>query len=89
MVLWSNYFDSGLTKSQGRRTPLSLSVHSPKAEEIFHLCKKLGLSPELQDEKRHPSSDMEKMGRILVRSKKKKTIVIKEIAKGLLKQKKK
>lgn len=68
--------------------PQSLSVDRPTAEDIFSVCRKLGMSPELQDEKNHPSNGEAEKGRVLVKAQKSKISVLREVAKGLLRKKK-
>jgi signal recognition particle subunit SEC65 len=82
-VIWPGYFDVNATRDAGRRLPKDLCITSPRSDEIFHICRKLGHSPELQDEKRHPNSQEDSKGRVLVRRSKKKSQILKEIAVAL------
>jgi len=85
IVVWPLYFDRDLKRSDGRRVSLELSVPSPTIEVIFSVCKKLGLSPEIQDEKSHPCSQTSQKGRVLVKKTKNKQRLLAEIGRGLQK----
>ncbi len=45
-VVWLNYFNSELKRSEGRRLPLHSCVRSPTLEELLEACKRLKLEPE-------------------------------------------
>ncbi|MBN1539667.1 MAG: signal recognition particle subunit SRP19/SEC65 family protein [Candidatus Thermoplasmatota archaeon] len=85
-VIWPQYFDSNLSRSEGRRMPRSLSVADPNAEELFHIARKLGLSPVLEDEKAFPSRWMAARGRIRIAKKFDKTTTMRKIAEGLVRK---
>ena len=85
LIIWPLYFDSELTRKQGRRVPVELAVQSPFVDEIFTVAKKLGLSPEIQDEKSHPRYGQINKGRVLVKHQSSKERIINDIAKGLKK----
>ena len=52
-VIWLDYFDSVLKRSEGRRVPLSAATKSPKIDELAEACERLGLKPASQVAK-HP-----------------------------------
>jgi signal recognition particle subunit SRP19 len=85
LVIWPIYFNSNATKKVGRKLRKELCVADPKVEEIYTVCKKLGLSPEMQDEKVHPTSEGSGKGRVMVRRAKKKTSVLNDIGSSLVK----
>ncbi len=87
IFLWPEYFDSGLTKSTGRRVSMDLAVPSPNSEDIYHVCRKLGLSPDLEKDKAHPSRWFDPKGRVKVLKKYSKVDTITMVAKGLQKKK--
>jgi signal recognition particle subunit SRP19 len=85
-ILWPEYFDSNLSRSHGRRVPIDLAVNSPNCEEIFLICKKLGLSPELEKRSAHPSRWFDPKGRVKVPEKSSKSETIEKVAKALSKR---
>ena len=85
LIIWPVYFDSSRSRKEGRRVQKEFAVNSPSVDEIFTVSKKLGLSPEIQDEKGHPSQGANKGGRVLVRKSAPKEKIINDIAKGLAK----
>lgn len=68
MILWVDYFNSSLSRQDGRRVPLSKSVKDPKLDELLEASKRLGFSPEAQEAK-HPLRMMVKSGYISVEKK--------------------
>ncbi|MFP3166547.1 MAG: signal recognition particle subunit SRP19/SEC65 family protein [Nitrososphaeria archaeon] len=52
-VIWLDYFDSNLSKSNGRRVPKSLALSTPRPESIEEGLKRLGLKYEVH-QARHP-----------------------------------
>ena len=85
IVLWPDYFDRDLKRSQGRRVPVTKAVPSPKAQELFTACKKLGLYPEIEEKKVHPAGWTEEKGRVKVARSGKKTAIIKSVSEQLKK----
>jgi signal recognition particle subunit SRP19 len=65
-VLWPEYFDSALTRAQGRKVKKSLSVPQPTTELIAKACQSLGLENKVEPEKSYPGRWYEKKGRVLV-----------------------
>jgi signal recognition particle subunit SRP19 len=45
-ILWIDYFNSTLSREDGRRIPLNRSVKDPSLEELSEAAKRLGYSPE-------------------------------------------
>ena len=89
LVLWPVYFDSGKSRSEGRRVPKRVAVPSPKASEILEAARRLGFKAVLEEGKRYPSSWWEASGRVLVAPPGlKKTEVIRAIAEELRKMRK-
>jgi len=85
-IIWPEYFDSTLSRSNGRRMPASLSVHGANAEELYSIAKKLGLSPVLENDKTFPSRWTEGKGRIKVPKKYDKTRTLRMIAEALVRK---
>jgi signal recognition particle subunit SRP19 len=88
IILWPEYFDSSLTRAEGRRVPIEYAVSTPSSDDLFRACQKLGLSPELEYDKAHPSRWFEPRGRVKVYAKYNKTKTIAIVAKRLSRKKK-
>ena len=90
-VLYPEYFDSKLSRSEGRRIPINVAVSEPTLKKIMTAAKYLELNPEAQEDKAYPKRWWEPRGRILVDKKegwsKQKTII--EVAKIARRLKKK
>lgn len=52
-VIWLDYFDSSLSRSQGRRVSKNLSVSNPRPEPFMDALKKMNIEAQ-QFEARHP-----------------------------------
>ena len=88
IILWPEYFDSDLTRAEGRRVSKETAVSTPNAEDVFRACQKLGLSSELEYDKAHPSRWFDPRGRVKVPAKYNKTKTINIVAKRLSRKKK-
>ena len=55
IVIYPEYFDFNLNRSQGRKVPVNISVKKPNVEEIFGILKNLGSSVK-KSPKSHPSN---------------------------------
>lgn len=82
-ILWPEYFDSNLSRANGRRLPKPLCIPSPNAEELFSIAKKIGLSPIIENDKAFPSKWMDRKGRIKVPKKFNKTQTMLMVAEKL------
>ena len=49
LIIWVDYFNSAIKRSEGRRVPLSSAVRDPTLEELMHATKGIGYSPEPQE----------------------------------------
>ena len=83
LLLWSIYFDSNKTRSDGRRISKSLGVSSPKIEELQRAAKRLGLQPEVNFDAAYPSYHWKKTGFVVLPKTESKTQMMKKIAKEL------
>jgi signal recognition particle subunit SRP19 len=83
-VIWLEYFNSSLTRNQGRRIRLDRSVKDPKLDELVEAARRLNYSPE-QEVVKHPKRATLQTGYISIEKKnpKKKGTVLLEIAKSL------
>jgi len=53
-VLWIDYFNSALSRSDGRRVPLDRSVKDPRLDELAEAVRRLGYDPETSQAKFPP-----------------------------------
>ena len=81
-VFWLDYFDSTLSRSEGRRVPVSMAVRSPKLEDLVEAAKSLGLEVE-GFEAKHPKRPRKVSGYISVRKVGKKQELLKNMARAL------
>ena len=83
IVIWPIYFDSTKTRSEGRMVSVEDSVPSPNVDDVIAATLKAGIKPEIEREKKHPSTWQASSGRILVPKSEHKTAILKKIAKSL------
>ncbi|RLF68514.1 MAG: signal recognition particle protein Srp19 [Thermoplasmata archaeon] len=83
IVLYPEYFDRNLSRKEGRRTPLKLSVPSPDARALFDAAGALGLDPILENERHYPRTWYMRRGRVLVEKKGSKCSIIRMVAEEL------
>ena len=83
LVLWPMYFDSSLTRANGRRIPKKNAIEKPLAENIAKAAKSLGLNPVLEKQSVHPSTPWKQDGRVLVDNKGPKSKLLIQIANRL------
>jgi signal recognition particle subunit SRP19 len=83
-VVWLEYFNSSLSRKQGRRIPLDRAVKDPKIEELAEAARRLNYTPE-QEIVKHPKRATVLSGYISIEKKnpKKKGATLLEIAKSL------
>ena len=63
IVIYPEYFDFNLNRSQGRKVPANISVKKPNVEEIFGILKNLGSSVK-KSPKSHSSNWHSELGSI-------------------------
>ena len=86
IVLWPEYFDSTLTRAQGRRLPKELCVKAPSLDMIAKGAIVLDLDYAIHEEKKYPSDWQAARGCVKVeRGKMKKTEILPKIAEVLVK----
>ncbi len=81
-VIWLDFFNSELKRSQGRRVPLSLATRAPSIDELGEACRRLSLQPEAQAA-RYPSHPAQTSGYVSVAKRKPKAVLVLGIAKEL------
>jgi signal recognition particle subunit SRP19 len=83
-ILWVDYFNSTLSREQGRRIPLDRSVKEPLLDELAEATRRLGYKPDAIQAK-VPSRSFLPSGYVSIEKKSgaKKSEVITEVAKTL------
>ena len=67
MTLWTRYFDSKLSRSEGRRVPKEASIPNPSLDAIVWAARDVGLSKMKRDtEASHPSRPHSREGRLIL-----------------------
>jgi len=66
-VMWPAYFDAGLTRSEGRRVPLSLAVEDPTVDELAQAVGQVGYDAVVERDKAYPRRGWTTSGRVLVK----------------------
>jgi len=54
IILWTVFFDSSRSRSEGRKLPKSLCVRNPTVEELEEAVKQLGFEYEVAKDKKYP-----------------------------------
>lgn len=84
LIIWLDYFNSTLSRAEGRRIPLSKAVKSPTLDELCQAALSLGYNPQ-PFQARHPKRSHIQSGYIAIEKKGSKTKVIYELAEALRK----
>ena len=67
MTLWTGYFDSRLSRSEGRRVPKESSIPKPTLESVVWAARSTGIRKMRQEpEASHPSRPFAKEGRLVM-----------------------
>lgn len=85
IIIWPAYFDSGRSRSGGRRVPKNQAVASPLISELKEAAEKLSLAFELVAGAGYPKTPWLKTGMLLVEKKGSKNQTLETIAKQLQK----
>ena len=83
LIIWIDYFNSAIKRSQGRRVPLNSAVRDPTLEELILATKGLGYAPEPQ-EGYYPKRSKVKSGYVSLKKKESKSMTIKKLASRLV-----
>jgi signal recognition particle subunit SRP19 len=86
VVIWPIYFDSNKARSKGRMVGIADSVDSPTIDDVIAAATAAGFKPEIEKEKKHPSTWHESSGRILVPKIEPKMAILKKISRTLKKK---
>ncbi|MGD6852772.1 MAG: signal recognition particle subunit SRP19/SEC65 family protein [Candidatus Bathyarchaeia archaeon] len=84
-IIWPAYFDCNKTRKEGRRISKNQAVLSPKIAEIKEAADRLGLENELRVEARFPKNHWAKTGMLIVAKREAKEVIIKKLARQLVK----
>ncbi len=79
IFVWPVYLDLNHTRREGRLTRVEHSVKAPKVSEIKRAAENLGLHPEVEAERAHPSTWWEKGGRVSIDNVGPKTVLLGKI----------
>ncbi|WFN33789.1 signal recognition particle subunit SRP19/SEC65 family protein [Methanogenium sp. S4BF] len=79
-TLYPCYFDSALTRRQGRRVPREMAREAPQIRAIHKAAKRAGLSARIDEGTAHPAHWQKKDGRVIVEWKGSKEELMKKIA---------
>ena len=63
IVLYPEYFDFNLKRSEGRKIPINISVKKPSVEELYSISKNIGTEVK-KSSKSHPSNWSAELGSI-------------------------
>jgi len=72
-VIYPEYFDITLSRSDGRKVAKKYAVPSPRLEDITRAAKAVGLRPIVEENVAYPGKWWKKSGRIIVPKKMKKS----------------
>jgi signal recognition particle subunit SEC65 len=81
-VLWLDYFNSELKRSDGRRVPLNTATRAPTLPELEDACRRLNLQPVSQPAF-YPSRRLKESGYVSVKKSKPKQALLVRVAKEL------
>ncbi|MEM2883044.1 MAG: signal recognition particle subunit SRP19/SEC65 family protein [Nitrososphaerales archaeon] len=84
LIIWLDYFNSTLSRSEGRRIPLNRAIRSPTLDELCQAASILGYKPQ-PFQARYPKRSHIQSGYIAVEKKGSKTKLLYELAEALRK----
>lgn len=87
-VIWPANIDAQKSGGAGRKISAKNAVQSPTLDEINDAARRLGLNPETEKEKAYPRKGWERSGRVKVDKKGPKTIILRELAREIRKERK-
>lgn len=83
VVLWPRYFETRLSRSEGRRVPEAIAVEEPDVEAIAEAAETLGYEARVDAEARHPRRPWAASGRVVVAGADDKEALLREVAEAL------
>jgi len=70
MRIWTRYFDSKLSRSNGRRVPKEASIPNPSSDAIVWATRDAGISKmKREEDAKHPSRSFSKEGMLILSTK--------------------
>ena len=70
MRIWTRYFDSKLSRSNGRRVPKEASIPNPSLDAIVWAARDAGISKmKREEDAKHPSRSFSKEGMLILSTK--------------------
>ncbi len=86
LIFWPQYFDAKRSRGEGRRLPKNIALEKINIQEIAKAAKNLNYDVQIEEKLNYPRTWWDEPGRVLVNTKgKKKSKVIKELAKQIRK----
>ncbi len=82
-VFWTTYFDSTLSRGEGRRIPFKHGIPEPRLNELERACRKTGQRIVASKEARYPKNWWRKGGYVAVEKSRTKGELMEEISKNL------
>ena len=82
-IIYPIYFDSLVSRKEGRRIPKKLSIEKPDIIMIARAAKNLGFNPINEENCAHPQRNWKTEGRVLIDKKQSKQSMIIQIANTL------
>jgi|FaiFalFF_MnMetaG_3_1042247.scaffolds.fasta_scaffold00551_12 signal recognition particle subunit SRP19 len=82
VILWVDYFNSNLSRREGRRVPRDMAVSNPTLEELEEAARRIGLQPH-SSPARIPRRNWVDSGYIMVKKTAPKQRMLLEVAKHL------
>ena len=89
LIVWPAHLDSSKARGQGRRLPVSRAVKQPGLKEIWEAAMTLGYSPEMKEKAALSASPWEKTGYVTIKKAGPRTLVLKNIAGEIVKNRQK
>jgi signal recognition particle subunit SRP19 len=83
IVLWPEYFDSRLSRKDGRMVGKKDAVEEPTVDDLCRVLQELNIEFKVELEKAFPSSWWRRRGRVLVECNLKKSDLLKTVCKAL------
>ncbi len=82
-IVYPSYFDSRLSRTEGRRVSRNLSIRRPNLQRIIRVLKYLSLDFEVEDDKHRPSRWYKVEGRVKIYYEGSKEELLKNLGKAL------
>ena len=86
MVVWPVNIDSQKSRKDGRKISGKYAIPSPTLKEISGAAKRLNLNPLIEEDKAYPKEWWEVSGRVQIDKNRPRSILLKEIAKEIGKE---